>query len=239
MNQDNQKRTEWIDQYLLGQLEGEELGKFMQYMQSDAAFKREVEVQRAILLNLRKAGRVAARQQIVEIQERIHIPWPPETAQQAAEVAPVIQLSTPNTPKQVSYYAIAAAVTVLLVASLMGYFFYRDATSPSLAVNNSDSIHSDRPAVALIPLTRTRGSEELGFGGGDKPDTTITILIYKTGKRDRAYQFDDTLRLYGTFSLKQLSLQLDQKTGNYTLMEGGVPYVLQRYLPLQQLPSVR
>jgi hypothetical protein len=154
--------------------------------------------------------------------------------------APVIPLSTPTAVKKFPYYAIAATITVLLLASVIGYFFYSNSPSTHVAVNNNpDRIQSEGPTMAVIPFARTRESGELGFGEGDKQDTTITILIYKTEKRDRSYQFDDTLRLYGTFSHNQLILSLDQKTGQYTLLDGAVPYALQRYQPQQPLRATR
>jgi hypothetical protein len=70
-----------------------------------------------------------------------------------------------------------------------------------------------------MPLDRIGKSQHLGFGGANGKDTTVAILIYEASAGSRSYSFDDTLRLYGSFSPAQLTLQLDQQTGQYVLRE--------------------
>lgn len=238
---DNQKRSEWIDQYLLGELKDGELDQFQQQLQTDANFKQEVEVQKTIFLQARKVGRDAMRQQLKELHQRPDLRLPGDNILRSKKKAMKLKTIVPPAlnPKRTriyQYYALAASIALLLVVSFLVYFLYPTAPANNMAQrNNATAKESIRPQLFIIRLEKSGDTRNFGFGGTDEKDTTVAVLIYPAEKGSKSYQFNDTLRLYGRFVPERFSLQYIQNTGQYMLREGSVLYPLQRYHPQQAL----
>lgn len=230
----------WIDQYLLDELQGEELSRFRQRLETDAGFRQEVERQRALFRQARQVGRQALRRQLQQMHQRLQVPWPvadTDADSLPARPQPPLQLR-PKRSTRVSRYTLAASIALLLVAGFCWYLLYWQAPSPDTALHR-------RPAQPISPervRIRLEGSDApAGFGFGDAggKDAAMYVLIYPAGQQTRAYRFDDTLRLYGAFVPSRLALRLDPNTGAYTLREDSLLYPLQRYRPRQALLPVR
>jgi hypothetical protein len=242
-----ENHTEWIEQYLNGELEGDALNQFNERLQADASFKREVEVQRAIVVQIRQSGRAALRSKLVEVIDQLDLPWPVESYEDNSPTESFPEEPSLPIREQANrwrYYAIAATVTLLLVGSGVGYWLYR---STPVAITKQQSAATDTrqqteskattplPQIASIRLERIGKGRTFGFGGAGSKDTTLSVLLYPAGSGVKAYQFGDTLRLYGNFNLVRLLVQYDQRTKHYTLLEDSIGYPLQRYRPRQAL----
>ena len=244
MNPDNQSRSEWIEQYLRRELEGDELDQFNERLRTDADFGREVAAQRAIFVHIRRVGRAALRRKLVAVRSQLDLPWPGENFQPDTRALPQ-ETTFPPVREQSGvrrYYAVAAAIALLLLSSGRGYWYRRTPAAPTTqrgAAQRSAAkdASTSAPQATTIRLERTGGSRNFGFGGADSQDTTLAVLLYPVALT-KAYQFDDTLRLYGNFNAAWLFLQYDSNTKRYTLREDSLSYPLQRYRPRQALTPV-
>jgi len=113
---DEVNKNELMEQYLLGQLTGELLAAFEEKLASDAAFRQEVALEKAILKNLRKVG----RQEWALKLENFH----QEMESAGAEETPVIPLKRPIASEDKFYskkvfFAIAATIVLLLLATII------------------------------------------------------------------------------------------------------------------------
>lgn len=237
---DNQNRTEWIDQYLLGELKDNELIQFKQQMKTDANFRQEVEVQKALFLQARKVGRDAMREQLKDMHQRLELSWPVESTLRTQQKPVVLPVPNRKRFRNFQYYTIAASITLLLIASLIGYFLYTGSPPNTIAQRkNATGTKSVTPRLFYIRLEQSGATQNFGFGGTAGTDTTVAVLIYPAEKGGKSYQFDDTLRLYGSFVPARLSLRYDQNTGQYIIREDSVWYPLQRYRVQQALKPAR
>jgi hypothetical protein len=258
---DRQALMEWIDQYLLDELKDEELDRFRQRLQSDAGFRQQVEMQQAIIRQTRKVGRVALRQQLREMHQRLALPWPVENPEENYQAAPPPEEQTERDRAgrsplyaimaylallqaqlrrrslgRFSYYTIAASISLLLSASLIAYFLYRGAPTSQIARQSSPvSKEAITAHLAILPLEQKDVAPGFGFGGAGESDNTVAVLIYPVQQEGRSYRFDDTLRLYGAFVPARLALRFDPKAEGYALREDSVFYPLQRFRPRQAL----
>jgi uncharacterized coiled-coil protein SlyX len=218
MNPGNEQsfHTEWIERYLLGELQGEELEQFIQRLRIDSAFQREVTLQRTIVEQSKQVGRADMRQELKALHQQLGF------AQGKRRV-----LAFP-------FYAVAAAIAFLLIVTTVFYFFNHNRTIPD-ASSTSDPKGQPIPAtLAFIRFQASIQDPSMGFSG-TKADSTTPILLYPAIATSPAYQFDDTLRLYGTFTPSQLALQYHPSTEQYTLLLDSTAYSLQRYRPIQAL----
>lgn len=114
---DETNKNEEIEKYLLGELTGEQLAAFREKLAADAAFRKEVALERAIVRNLRTAGRADLRQKLEGFHQEMEPVWladEPEAAQPQPQPAvrpqPVIQLKIRR------HILLAAAGIALLLA---------------------------------------------------------------------------------------------------------------------------
>ncbi|QMU28346.1 hypothetical protein [Adhaeribacter radiodurans] len=204
--------TEWIERYLAGELQGEELENFIHRLHSDNAFRQEVAVQRSIVDQAQLVGRQDLQQQLKSLHRQLGF----------AEVK----------SKSVSYtnYGVAASILILLTAAFVFYFIYQpNSRTPVLSQVKEEKLLK-KPLIIRYQVKEQ--DPTLGFSGATS-DSTTTILLYQSSIS--AYQFDDTLRLYGNFTASQLTLQYNQAKEQYTLLVDSIGYPLQRYRPKQSL----
>jgi hypothetical protein len=229
MNED--RDTDLIDRYLKNALQGEELKAFEERVTTDSFFKKEVELQRRLVLLLKEKG---LREMFQKTEQEVykkkdeseqllgenHVPNVFQKADQDVfpeENPPLKKIHTSwNT-----FYAVAAAIAFFLIVGAILYF--------SL---NSDDVKFGNPQLATIaydgdinPPFPTMGTR----GASDTPPQYAPVLIYPpTGKYTFHYQFADTLRLYGNFDASTLSVSYQNKSEQYLLIIDSVEYKLQR-----------
>lgn len=202
--------TEWIEQYLSGELQGEDLEQFNRRLHNDTAFRQEVALQRSIVSQAQLAGREEMHQQLKSLHRRLGF-------------------TEEKKRKQPFYYAIAAAIFLLLAATIIFYLYLPPTGGgKNVAVNPEQALAK----TAIIRCRITGRPPAVGFSG-TQTDSTTTILLYPAPSA--AYQFNDTLRLYGNFTADQLSLQYDEAKEQYTLTIDTVSYSLKRFRPKQAL----
>jgi hypothetical protein len=213
--------TEQIEKYLLNQLSGKELEAFNERLQEDPLLRQEVALQRKVIgmVELAEFKNVMeqSHREIARDEEQLR----PVAAKPSAEThAPIIPLRR-NTWL---YYAIAASVLLLLVA---GVVFYRSTVSAT-------------PLVTDIKYVVQRGEPGLGVAGVSA-ESTIPVKIYPPeANRNYHYRFDDTLRLYGNFEARNLTLLYNEPKEEYRLQDQQRKYVLERYqetAPLVEVPK--
>lgn len=66
-----EENEEFIEQYLSGELAGDRLREIEARLAADAAFRRQVEVQQAVIQQTKKMGRAELRQRLRKLEERI------------------------------------------------------------------------------------------------------------------------------------------------------------------------
>ncbi len=207
---ENEYNTEKIEQYLLNQLSGKELEEFNERLRQDALLREEVALQR-------KATGMVELAEFKNLLEQSHreitrdagqhrgiAAEPPEKAD-----APIVPLGRNPWP----YYAIAASVLLLLVA---GIVFYRNTVAAA-------------PFVADIEFIVQSGEPGLGVAGTSSASTVPVKVYPPEANRNFHYRFDDTLRLYGTFEVRNLTLLYNEPREEYRLRDQQREYVLERY----------
>ncbi|QMU29984.1 tol-pal system YbgF family protein [Adhaeribacter radiodurans] len=102
---DDFDKDELVEQYLLGQLQGEALTDFKRRLATDESFKKEVAVEQAILRNLKTVGRQQRQQQF----ENFHL----EIAEEPETEVKVVKMNTQR------YFLMAAASIVLIITSIL------------------------------------------------------------------------------------------------------------------------
>jgi hypothetical protein len=207
--------TAWIEQYLSGELQGAELDQFMHRLHTDVAFRQEVALQRSIIAQAREVGRQELQKQLKSLHRQMGF------AQEKQKRLPV------------SWYAVAAAILLLLAASVVFYFSYQPSGESQPVAKINKPVLTKKSVVIRFGVTGLPPA--IGFSG-TQTDSTITILMYPA--QSAAYRFDDTLRLYGSFEPSQLSLQYNQAEEQYTLFIDSLAYSLQRYRPRQTLQPI-
>lgn len=101
---DDFDKDELVEQYLLGQLQGEALTDFKRRLAIDEAFKKEVVVEQAILRNLKSTGRQQMQQQFESFHQ--------ELAEEPETAAKVVKINTQR------YFLMAAASIILIITSI-------------------------------------------------------------------------------------------------------------------------
>jgi hypothetical protein len=219
MNPENEagSHTEWIEQYLLGELSGAELEQFEHRLRTEPAFEREVRLQRSIMMQAEQVGREDLRRQLKTMHRQFGF--------------------VRKDKKHLSFrfYAIAASITLLVVAGCIYYVFYLHRFADHRTPIASSANHS-LPSPTFIRYQVTGGGPNMGFSGA-QTDSTVAILIETGRPGPPFYQFDDTLHLFGPFAPNRLTLQYDPAKEQYTLLEGSLSYPLQRYRPMQVLKA--
>jgi len=109
INEEN--KEERIEQYLEGNLTGEQEQEFKAKMDTDAALRREVALQKKIISNVQTLGREQLRAQLKTIHQEM----------------------LAESPHTMNYYAIAAVVTLLIAAGVVWVLVYRPPDEPTLA----------------------------------------------------------------------------------------------------------
>ncbi|MDQ4141266.1 MAG: hypothetical protein M3142_12185 [Bacteroidota bacterium] len=217
---ERQFHTEWIERYLSGELKGEELEQFILRLHRDSAFRQEVAVQRSIIAQAHLIGREELRQDLKNLHRQQGYNQQLEYNQKKTKTIPLY------------LYAVAATVLLLLAFTGIFYFAYQpNQNTPTVAqVQKQES--SNQSETLHIQYQVTGQDPAIGFTGTNS-DSTTTILLYPAASP--AYQFNDTLRIYGNFAPDQLTLKYNQLKEQYTLLIDSNAYPLQRYRPKQAL----
>ncbi|MBC7919830.1 MAG: hypothetical protein H7Z75_01945 [Ferruginibacter sp.] len=129
----NEKDTELIEQYLLGELVHDRLQEVEVRLITDERFRQEVDVQRAIVRQAKKMGREELRQRLQRLEERLNPPTGQGPDGETRQVAPhPAAAPTPaNThPNPFRSFAIAASVLLVLVAGMVYLCKQQDSPSP-------------------------------------------------------------------------------------------------------------
>jgi hypothetical protein len=225
---DDENRTDLIDQYLDEELSGEALREFEERMDSDSDFRKEVALQQKIVHTIKEKERNELRNTIKQLfEEEIDSKNLPHTgkSEDQGEVddtdddGKVVNMPPSTTPLW-RYAAIAAAIFILIVAAI----FLFD-SQPS----NND------PQFAYLEVTVPPGSR----GGTDLPvpDLLAVEVISRHPEYSFHYQLGDTLKLYGEFSIDDLTIYYEPNAEQYLLLMDDTEYSLDTtsdVVPLRQ-----
>jgi len=204
INEEN--KEEIIERYLENKLTGEQEHEFEAKMDADAALRREVALQKKIITNVQTIGRTQLHTQLKDIHKEM-------LAEQGAKRAKMISML----PHNLSYYAIAAVVTLLMAAGAIWILVFRP---------------SDEPTLAFLPIQAIdRTGNTRGFAGGMQ-----TVVIYPPkDSLDFHYQLADTQKLYGTFDTEEIKLFYNLNTDQYFLETHQQRYILRKTPSIMRL----
>ena len=220
----DENRTDLIDQYLDGELSGEALQEFEEQMDSDRDFRKEVALQQKIVHTIKEKERNELRNTIKQLfEEEIESKNLPTTDtledQDQEDDTKVVDIAPSPTPLW-RYVAIAAAIGLLI-------------------------------AAAIVLLSRQPGSSENQFaylevsvppgGRGELPtqipDSLAVEIISQHPEYSSHYQLGDTLKLYGDFSIDDLTIYYEPNAELYLLLMDDTEYSLDTtsdVVPLRQ-----
>ena len=187
---DSDNNLERIEQYLLHQLSGQEQLAIEQEMQTNEAFRKEVEAQRWAMMQARQLG----RQQLKTKLDAIHGQM--DSGRNEPSFTPPVMPENPATQLSlVQYWPVAAAVAALLV--VLGVIY---------ATRNRDEIvsgNNPKPELVLVPVQNAIGS---GYASSDSLPKE-PVLVYPDSVFH--YLFSDTLHLYGPLDKSRIELFYD------------------------------
>lgn len=213
------RKQQLLRQYVEHTLRGDDLAEFKRLAQTDLEFRREAELERRISQAIQQGQRERLRQTL----DRFHAEMPAEEPQSGR----VISFFGRPVPMQ---WAAAAAVVLVLGLGML----IQQLNKPSdtqLAQQPKDTLPKVVGQRVLIEQQET--TPTYGLAGADSVQTSTTPVVLYTSPTDRPqYSFaDDTLRLYGTFQPKALTLLIhrpDNARETYQLRANGVLYTLDR-----------
>ncbi|WKN32467.1 hypothetical protein PZB74_03785 [Porifericola rhodea] len=107
------------------------------------------------------------------------------------------------------YYAVAASILLVVAAGIF------------LWINTANSTVDGVLAVQLVEGAR-------GELPANIPDQVPTLIFKNEAQYNFHYQFGDTLKLYGNFSLEQLQLAYEPNHNNYRLLVDDESYPIQK-----------
>lgn len=215
INEEN--KEEIIEQYLEGALTGEDLQEFEEKMAADAAFRREVALQKKIVHNVQTVGREQLRAQLKGIH-KLMLEKPQDEGEIQEEAETEVKV-VPLSPNKSITYAIAAAIVLLIVAGIF-------------VVLNQDQNTFGDPLVASLPV------EVIGADNTTRGDEMMDVAIYSPNDTlTQHYQFTDTLKLYGPFKPLDVHIIYNEGTGQYKLRIHEKTYGLKKteeIMPLEE-----
>lgn len=104
----NTSKDELIEQYLLGQLSSDQLAAFNKQLLADNELQKEVELQKALIRNVRRAGREEWKRKLDDMHRELI----PEGAEKR-QTATIVPIRRPSIKKYLLGAAAIAAVAVL------------------------------------------------------------------------------------------------------------------------------
>lgn len=241
----NEETIAWIDRYLNNELRGESLREIEEKLRKDEDFRQEVELQRRLVLKIKENGLRADLEQLEsELSLSEDVPWPAFPTQPrpawpgtdpggapprrpGGEEPAAGGPSLPSSSLRRTYFAVAAALALLVVAGAAAY----------LALNRGPGVF---PSPELTTISYEGDAQPpfpvMGIRG-DAPPQYVPVLIYPpTGEYTHHYQFADTLRLYGTFAPGRLTVSYRREgSGQYELRSDEAQYPLQRTASIEPL----
>ncbi|GAA4418145.1 hypothetical protein GCM10023187_51270 [Nibrella viscosa] len=192
MSPNEMTNTELIDAYLAGQLDDEARQRVEERIRTDAAFRQEVDLQRALLEQLRWRGQQELRARMQQ--------WDAEIGDAEDGVRPLWQ--------RPALYLAASIGAALIVA---GLWLTTRSTTPSPSAETS---------AAGFWLPVGSASTGMGFAGDSvETDSVWTAIVPVSGEPDQ-YRFTDTLYLYthpDRINPGRVRLTQDPVSGRYRL----------------------
>jgi tetratricopeptide (TPR) repeat protein len=169
---DDTNKNQLIEQYLHDELSGEQLREFQERLSTDAHFRKEVALERAILKNLRAVGRQQEKlklesfhQEMVEVSDH--------TLQVEAKDEPKAGKQVRFIPKQ---YLIAAASIVLIIAATLIFI-----TLPGSRAD-SDTLFAAQfrpyPSMQIQRGTSVVNLSSSAFVAYNKGDYSVSIELF-------------------------------------------------------------
>ena len=122
---DEKNHDDLLDQYVMGKLQGEQLTKFEQQLSFDAQLRRQVELEKAIIKNIRSVGRQEYRLKLKNLHQKVQEATS-EASSNKAESKHIQLQSRDNHKPNRSYWLIAASVLLLVVGSLIIALYFTD-----------------------------------------------------------------------------------------------------------------
>ncbi|HEV7378989.1 MAG TPA: hypothetical protein VGN64_04300 [Dyadobacter sp.] len=213
----NLQRIEEIDKLIRKELTPAEEAAFNERLLKDPELQKEVDLQMALIQNIRASGRdemLQRMQALYKEMENDAASEPKRLQKEKIKVRPVFARWT---------WLVAASIAIS--AGVFVYFIFKSSQNPEV---NAE--------LAMIEYITDAGNFSQGFAGADDVDSTYPVLIYPPKKTAGYYYvFDDTLRLYGKLRPEQLRLTHEAKTERYQLRIDTTTFALERYGKLKQL----
>ncbi|MGD1890454.1 MAG: hypothetical protein ACFB15_07645 [Cyclobacteriaceae bacterium] len=209
-------KTDIIDQYLAGTLDGELQLEVEDRINTDAEFRREVALQQKIIRNVRNRERESIRNELAELF----------TAEYGKQKKSETEEATiEDEAKVIPFYrrqwfsAIAASVAFALIAGLTIWY----TTETDDTVLYAGKIEVQKPRSGDIPPS--------------VPDSLQVQIITDNDQYNFHYQFEGQLILYGDFRLDSVKLLYDSKKQQYLLEVERVYYPLEETEEITELSA--
>lgn len=203
MTPTNQPNAELIDAYLAGELDAARLVQVEARLQTDQAFREEVDLQRALVQQLRAYGQHQLRAQMDQ--------WEQEAAVAETPVRPIWQ--------KIGYYAAAAVAVGALFTGL--WFAYRPTKSSS-----------PTPIGQFFQVAIQPAGTGLGFAGDSVTTDSVWVQWVTDQPNPARYRFGDTLVIQvGQLPVRQSQVRLEEEpgSGGYRLtVNDSLTYELER-----------
>ncbi len=207
---DSENNIERIERYLLQELSEQERVALEQEMQTDDAFRKEVEAQRWAMTQATQLGRQQLKLKLEGIHQQMNV-----TTSESATKTKDHTFTEPS--RQVTwrqYWPVAAAVAALIV--VLGVIY---------ATRDSDEIvsgNNPKPRLVMVPVQNAIGT---GYAGTDSLRKEPVLVYPDSVVR---YSFSDTLRLYGPLENAKIELFYDGIQRTYFIQIDRQRYAIQK-----------
>jgi hypothetical protein len=202
------EQYELIDQYLQGELSGEELAEMESLIANDPEFAEAVQSERIIIAAIKQAAREEMKMKMNEtfklgrVSDSIKFQITPQMLLESSHSNSAKELKVKPEKSKPSYSWILVAASVLLFAGIGIYFL----------IEKNYTSHSPKEMVFNLPI-KTIGVRDtaLGYIVPDDVGTetsTIPIRLIEDKKQTKYYRLTDTLTLLGTFSTDANAFEL-------------------------------
>ena len=213
-----ENKTEWIDQYLDDALKEQERTEFERRLQSDPAFRLEVEAQKAVRRSLQDWGNAELKAKFKQFHARMQ---QQEDSSTPFDTEDHMQGKTRQLWGRPGVWAIAASFSLLLLAGIVW-------------INRDTFFNPQKQEITAfqtfqIPVV-AKGSDNMGYAGENTILDSIMVQIIQDHQYAFHYRFKDTLQIFSSAISPDDKLMLEhhEQTDTYTLVVDEKRYLVER-----------